>query len=352
MNKREARKARIQQFIMEHVSAQPRTIAKLVADEFAISRTAASTHIRNLVTEGLLGYEGETSDRRYYRVGVPQAAALEKHLAYDLTQKLDEDIVWRDDIKPLLPDLPKNVVDLWNYCATEIINNAIDHSGGTTLNIDIKYLPDKVTMWIYDDGEGIFRRIQRLLGLLDERQALFELKKGKLTTDRTRHSGQGIFFTSRMCDDFAILSGTLIFLHNDKKEEDWLSKRDMGLKGTAVFMEIDNTTSRTAKDVHDQYSSDDESYQFSKTAVPVRLAAESEGLVSRSQAKRLLLRVEQFQTVILDFAGVDQIGQGFADEIFRVFAKQHPTVKLYPLNTNQAVSQMISRALLTRDEVG
>jgi hypothetical protein len=232
-----------------------------------------------------------------------------------------------------------------------MINNAIDHSNGTQLTIIVRRFPTKTSMWIDDNGEGIFRKIQRSLGLPDERQALFELKKGKLTTDKARHSGQGIFFTSRMCDDFAILSGTLRFLHKDNEENDWLSKdKNDPIEGTAVCLEIENNTTRTAKEIHDQYSSDDESYQFSKTVVPVRLAAEGEGLVSRSQAKRLLLRIDSFETVLLDFSGVDQIGQGFADEIFRVFARQHPGVNLYPLNTNEAVSQMISRALLTRDE--
>lgn len=350
MNNRETRKRLIKQFILEHVLANPRTISKLVADTFSISRTAANTHIQNLVEEGMLRFEGKTSDRRYYPVVFPDILEFEKALTYDLMQKLDEDVIWSQALKPFIKDLPKNVVDMWGYCTTEIINNAIDHAGGTTLEIYIKRFSHKVNILIRDDGEGIFKKIQRSLGLLDERQALFELKKGKLTTDRERHSGQGIFFTSRMCDDFAILSDKLVFLHTDKNEQDWLSKGDNTLKGTAVYLEIENTTQKTAKDVHDQYSSDDDSYQFSKTVVPVRLASEGEGLVSRSQAKRLLLRVDNFQTVILDFDGVEEVGQGFADEIFRVFAKQHPAVKLYPLNTNDAVSKMIARALLTRDD--
>ena len=39
---------------------------------------------------------------------------------------------------------------------------------------------------------------------MDKRQALFELSKGKFTTDPSRHSGEGVFFTSRMFDDFEI----------------------------------------------------------------------------------------------------------------------------------------------------
>lgn len=67
-------------------------------------------------------------------------------------------------------------------------------------------------------------------------------------------------------------------------------------------------------------------------------------LISRSQAKRLLARVELFKIVIFDFSGVDFIGQAFADEIFRVFAIQHPEVELTAVHANNKVKQMIERA--------
>ena len=73
-------------------------------------------------------------------------------------------------------------------------------------------------------------------------------------------------------------------------------------------------------------------------------------LVTRSQAKRLMLRVERFRTVVLDFAGVAGIGQAFADEVFRVFANAHPGVELVPMHATPAVQQMIRRAEVARDE--
>jgi hypothetical protein len=54
----------------------------------------------------------------------------------------------------------------------------------------------------------------------------------------------------------------------------------------------------------------------------VRLAKYgNDQLISRSQAKRLLARIELFKIVLFDFSGVETIGQAFADEIFRVFAQ-------------------------------
>jgi STAS-like domain of unknown function (DUF4325) len=84
---------------------------------------------------------------------------------------------------------------------------------------------------------------------------------------------------------------------------------------------------------------------FTETLVPVRLEQDGdEALVARSQAKRLLARVEKFKVVIFDFTDVNTIGQAFADEIFRVFRNQHPEIEMTQLNACKEVAQMIRRA--------
>ena len=70
-----------------------------------------------------------------------------------------------------------------------------------------------------------------------------------------------------------------------------------------------------------------------------------DNLVSRSQAKRILLRVETFKEVMFDFTGVSFIGQAFADEIFRVFPLTYPDVHLLVTNTTPEVQAMIDLAL-------
>ena len=110
------------------------------------------------------------------------------------------------------------------------------------------------------------------------------------------------------------------------------------------FMELKNDTKRTAKEIFDQFTTG-EDYGFTKTVVPVRMVQLGEdGLVSRSQAKRLLARVEKFKTVLFDFCEVDTIGPAFADEIFRVFALRHPEIELVPINTNSEIDKMILKA--------
>ena len=72
-----------------------------------------------------------------------------------------------------------------------------------------------------------------------------------------------------------------------------------------------------------------------ETVVPVRLAQHGdEKLISRSQAKQLLNRIDKFKIVIFYFTKVEITGQAFADEIFRVFRRQHPDIEIVHLIPN------------------
>jgi hypothetical protein len=66
--------------------------------------------------------------------------------------------------------------------------------------------------------------------------------------------------------------------------------------------------------------------------------------VSRSEAKRLLRGLDRFREVVLDFRSVDLVGQGFADEVFRVWATRHPEVALAPVGMIPAVAFFVERA--------
>ena len=65
--------------------------------------------------------------------------------------------------------------------------------------------------------------------------------------------------------------------------------------------------------------------------------------ISRSQARRILVGLEKFESIILDFTRVPTVGQAFADEIFRVFKNKYPKKKIIAINTNEAVKFMINR---------
>lgn len=330
----------VRRFILDNVSNHPKDITIITGKNFNLTRQAVSKHIRNLVQQGVLIAHGKTRKRIY---SLHLTKQWEKN--YPLGSELEEHIIWRNDIAPNLGELPGNVVDIWHYGFTEMMNNAIDHSEGKFVSVNIDQTAIATKMSIYDDGFGIFKKIQRELHLSDERHSVLELAKGKLTTDPENHTGEGIFFASRMFDDYIILSGTVFFSHKHDDIEDWILESQRSQTGTIIVMTIKNNTSRTTKKIFDNFTSDDD-YGFTKTVVPVRLVQYGdEKLISRSQAKRLLVRIDKFKTVLFDFNNVESIGQAFADEIFRVFAKQNPHMVLIPINANKHVMQMINRAM-------
>lgn len=330
---------RIRRFIVDNVDDYPSEIANVTAKKFDITRQAVNKHIKRLVEEHALTYKGNTKNRTY---ALHPINLWEK--TYLLANFLAEDIVWRDDVTPIVKHLPDNVLDIWNYGFTEMFNNVIDHSNGTKINVRLKMTTANTEIIISDNGAGIFKKIQMELGLLDERHAILELAKGKLTTDPDNHTGEGIFFTSRMFDYFNILSGGTYFSHKYGESEDWILQQKQFKSGTLVWMKINNHTSRTTRKIFNKFTSKDGDFGFTKTVVPVRLAQYGDDkLVSRSQAKRLLARVEKFRTVIFDFKAVKSIGQAFADEVFRVFAKKHPNIELHSIYANSAVKKMIHR---------
>jgi anti-sigma regulatory factor (Ser/Thr protein kinase) len=342
------RSAEIDAALLARVEKHPQDLVAVVGNRLDLTRQTIAARVRALIEAGYLAKSGTT--RPTYSLG-PSRRAVFTHAL----RGLDEGRVWLHDVAPLLNGLPANLIDICHHGLTEMVNNAIDHSGGSHLRVFVDRTRETVTLMVSDDGVGIFRKITAALDLPDERLALLELSKGKLTTDPRRHTGEGVFFTSRMFDRFQIASGELLFDHDDAQADDLLDDVEprYARRGTTVLMEIATKSRHTAKQVFDTFSSGPDDYAFAKTVVPVRLAkVGDENLVSRSQAKRLMQRVERFRTVVLDFAGVASIGQAFADEVFRVFANAHPGVELVPMHATPAVQQMIRRAQVARDEGG
>jgi len=328
----------IRKFLVENMDQHPADIVRLTAGRFGCTRQAVHRHLQRLIDEGAVTVSGATRGKRYALVPLVhwgKSYAVEKGLA--------EDVVWRQDIATQLGSLPENILGIWQYGFTEMFNNVIDHSGASEVVVQLRKTSAATTLTIHDNGVGIFKKIQAALALADERHAALELAKGKFTTDPVNHTGEGIFFASRMFDRFNILSGEVHFSHEFGYDEDWFLQ-NVPEGGTSVSMVLPNYTSRTTKEVFDRFTSD-EDYGFTKTIVPVRLMEYGDdNLVSRSQAKRLLARFDRFRVVILDFSGVAMVGQAFADEVFRVFRAKHPEVELAPINASEEVQRMISRA--------
>lgn len=345
MSKLRKRSEDVRQFILENIEQNTKNIAALTANKFQITRPAVRRHILNLIDQGIIVSTGKTKNTKYF---LRPQEVWQTRIGID--NKLEEDVIWRNEIRERIGNLPDNVMQIWQHGFSEMFNNVIDHSNGHNTVINITKTALLTEMEISDDGEGIFTKIKNAMNLDDERHAVIELTKGKLTTDPMRHSGEGIFFSSRMFDEFSIWSGQVYLSHIYKDDEDFIlqtSEYQIGTQnGTSVKMKLKNNTARTTTEIFDKFS--DDNYGFTKTVVPVRLAQYgNEQLVSRSQAKRLLTRVERFKTVLFDFRGVESIGQAFADEVFRVFVSQHPEIAIEPIFENENIKAMVNRVKLS-----
>jgi anti-sigma regulatory factor (Ser/Thr protein kinase) len=329
----------VREFVLDEIEGGRSNLAKSIQDRFHVSRPTAHNYLRRLIDSGDIARTGQGQYELVHEI----------HELSFLVNGLEEDRVWSAEIEPLLSSLPQSIRDIWHYGCTEMINNVIDHSHSEVIEVLVDKTARSTRISVSDSGIGIFRKIASALKLEDDRHAVVELAKGKVTTDPANHTGEGIFFSSRVFDHYLIVSGDVLFTHDTNSDHDWIfggEEPKEEVRGTIVIMELRNSSNRKLQDVFDQYATDTEDYRFDKTIVPIRLMTYGDDrLVSRSQAKRLLSRIDRFRHVILDFDGVDAIGQAFADEIFRVFAGKHPEIEIVAIQANEQISRMINRAI-------
>ena len=316
---------------------------KKTAENFEISETSVRRYIKDCLDKGIMTEDAER------KTGLLLATVSEQWNMVNAGM-LEEDELYWTHISPFLGELSGNVQDIWYYAFTEIMNNAIDHSGGDQIRFGIQKDALYTEISITDNGVGIFRNIQdyfrKKSGIsLNSEQAAMELYKGRMTTDPARHSGEGIFFVSKMLSEFAVWSDNTVYSYRCDDRDRFVQSHlisyytKMEGIGTMAVMKLENEAVRTSAEVFDEFAPLEEG--FVKTMIPMRDMCPLGDPVARSQARRILRRLEEFREIIFDFRGIGFMGQGFADEVFRVFQNMHPEIKLTVVNANAAVEGMI-----------
>jgi hypothetical protein len=276
-------------------------------------------------------------------VALPPAAEIGRELFRERVSLagLEEHVVWRrvSDATGLVPDKP--AYGVFYYVFTEMLNNAIDHSGGVSASVEVRARGEDVVATIADDGVGIFEHLRAHLDLPDDQAAILELTKGKRTTDPDHHTGEGIFFSSRAVAVFSLEANGLTWVVDNRRGDQAVGESDT-LVGTKATFVVPRAGARLVEDVFAEFV--DEDFRFSKTRPSVKLAEIGTDFVSRSEAKRLMAGLEKFEEVELDFAGVTRVGQGFVDEVFRVWQKTHPDTRLVPVRMVEPVEFMLRRS--------
>lgn len=365
--------------IIERLLGEQGSVAsRELAAAAGVTRQTAHAWLSARVEEGELVVVGRGRATRYRR----------PTFSYPL-DGLEEHLVWRDleERAPAISRLGEEALEILEYAVTEMVNNAIDHSGGTTVEVTARSVTaarspgrmpgesagesagelqgdpgrspgesagelqggpegeapgaSAVEVEIVDDGVGIFDHLMIELGLADRFEALQHLSKGKVTTDPVRHTGEGIFFTSKVVDRFEISSGGILWTVDNLRDDVAVGSAPEH-PGTKVTVVVGPEPGRSLDEVFDEYTDE---YEFSRTRTVIKLFEIGTRFVSRAEGKRLVRGLERFRQVVLDFRGVERVGQGFVDEVFRVWANEHPETRLEPIHMNPAVEFMVGRGL-------
>jgi excisionase family DNA binding protein len=312
------------------------------------------SRVRQLADEGRIPSMRTPGGHRLFDLDLVREAVLLQSLPQtdvrppDLVQDrspsgLEEHVLWleasdrlhlRDRVSP----------DCWGsaqYGFSEIVNNAVDHARASRITTRFWVDAANLAFEVEDDGVGAFARIREGLALADSFSAIQELSKGKTTTDPARHTGEGIFFTSKVVDLFVLMANGLKWTVDNLRDDQavGLSGR---IAGTLVRCETDVQTTRSTSEVFAAYSID---HDFARTRTVVRLFDIGVRFISRSEARRLLRGLERFREVLVDLKGVQEVGQGFVDEVFRVWPSQHTDTTVRPINMVGPVEAMVRRGL-------
>lgn len=310
-----------------------------------VSRQYVHRTIRDLAAAGLLVKAGATRGAAY---ALPQHAA---ELGLVVKARLRNDALREHQVfdalrakAPFLRALRDNVERIFAYAFQEMLNNAIEHSASPTIDVEVGKARETLQFIVNDVGVGVFGNIMEKRGLLSELEAIEDLLKGKTTTQPARHSGEGIFFTSRVGDLFLLDSHAHRLRFDNGIEDVFLETLKPFKRGTRATFSLATASPRRLDEVFNKFRVNSAEPAFDRSEVKVKLYLAGAAYLSRSQARRILFGLEKFRSVTLDFEGVDGIGQAFADEIFRVYRTAHPGVAVNPINMNDAVRFMVDRA--------
>lgn len=323
-----------------------------IVDVLGVSRQYASRLLLKLANEKKIVKIGSTRSSFYVTKEYLQKNPEISPRTYlkTLTNKNLEEHKVLDDIERnflLFSKLPENIKSIFEYAFSEMLNNAIEHSETKKIKINITIENSLLTFEINDSGVGVFRNIMKKRALNSEIEAIQDLLKGKVTTAPKLHSGEGIFFTSKVGDEFTLDSYGYQFMADNKLKDIFVKKVKGQKQGTLVTFCINTKSHHHLNDIFKEYSnlSGDSDYGFDKTEVMIRLYTMGGINVSRSQARRVLSGLDKFKIITMDYDRVPTVGQAFTDEIYRVFKERKPEIKIQNINMNEAVKFMVERAI-------
>ena len=338
-------KDRIILYLLELISQDDQEYVKKTVNYFKIANSTVYNYIHELKENNIIKKDNSLKCRH-------SLVSSWNVFTYSPIDNLEEDIIFDKDIKPLLSNIRANVLLAWRHAFTEMMNNAIEHSCADKIICYVERNFVFTRIGIIDNGIGIFKNIQNFMRKefnknIELSECVSLLFAGKFTTAKENHSGEGIFFTSHIMDEFYIYSDNKIFSRNnfcDNFMDLYIDHKQLDkfiVPSTTVIMSLSNNSKKTTREIFDRFS--DVQGGFYKTHIPISHIFTNGFPVSRSEARRLCALITDFKEVTLDFSNVEEVGQAFVHEIFIVWKNRNPELIITITNANKNVQSLITR---------
>lgn len=312
------------------------------------SRQYVSRVLNSLAQEGKIVRVGQTTNTFYVLPGKQDEA--QESLGNKIKLRLNNTSLKEHEVLadinrrlPFIVRAEENIRSIFDYAFSEMLNNAIEHSKSKFIEIEVEKEDNRLCFVVSDFGIGVFKNIMKRRGLKSELEAIQDLLKGKATTEPQAHSGEGIFFTSKIADVFMLDSFEFRLRIDNRIPDVFIEKLERSKRGTKVTFKITLDTKKHLSEIFKDFSSNPKGPSFDKTKVQIKLFTMGTIYVSRSQARRVLTDLEKFRHIVLDYDKVPTVGQAFVDEIYRVFKSKHSNIEIESINVNEAVRFMIDR---------
>ena len=327
--------------------------ASEIARRLGVTRQAVHKRLKKLIELGIVQKFGRTRNAKFVLKNGHTKRISKFRIVFDPKDvSEDEAFSMISNALNFQKVLTKNAHTVAQYAFTEVFNNALDHSNSRKIEVQVELDEDKqvAKFRIRDWGVGIFALIADKFELSSESESVLWLLPGKTTTIPELHTGEGLFFASKITKTLKIKSHRLCLTYLDYGEDAFVEKLRTYTEGTSVEFEILFNMKKKLDDVFNFYAPADYDYQFEKSRVIIKVL--SGRLISRSQAKRIVRPLDgKFKEVIIDFKKVEAIGQGFADELLRVFPSRFPSIKITLTNVPQHIYPILSHISFDKTRV-
>lgn len=206
----EKKREGIKKYILRKITLDDADVIAKTKDNFGISLTSVKRYLQETVDSGGVRKIEEQN------CGYCLAEQIFSYTVSLAERRAVEDELYVSYIAGHIEHCSKKAVRIWQYTCEEILNNAIEHAQGDKLYIEVRTNTLYTTIVVVDDGIGTFHTLLTYMKAHSWEdpgieEALVELYKGKITSREENHSGEGIFFSSKMLDEFTLWSDYCIY---------------------------------------------------------------------------------------------------------------------------------------------